>query len=189
MLQIPSKNCNLRDVSAEEYRQELVCDAFVNGLASRHIRRRLSENTELPAECAYRTAMSLYMAQEHSATYYSKTKSTSTVFSEDDHRSANAKDLWNVSHENKDKPTATKQALHLIATTKSKCFFCGRAYHERKYYICFLCKKIRHFSRVCRSNNGSGKRLKSANQGATLSLALFTYIYGVPGKSAKICHT
>ena len=46
-LQILSKNCQFRVVSAEEYRQELVRDAFVNGLASRHIRQRLLENTEL----------------------------------------------------------------------------------------------------------------------------------------------
>ena len=99
--------------------------------------------------------MSLHMAQEHSAVYYSETRVTATVSP-------------------KDEPTATKQAL--MTTTRRQCFFCGRAYHERKYCpainsICFSCGKIGHFSSVCRSNNGSGKRLKSTNQSATLSLA------------------
>ena len=121
--------------------------------------------------------MSLHMAQELSVVYYSETRLTATVSFEGDHRSAKAKDLSNVSHENKDEATATKQTL--IATTRSKFFFCGRAYHERKYCpainsTCFSCGKIEHFSRVCRSNNGSGKRLKSTNQSATLSLASFT---------------
>ena len=101
--------------------------------------------------------MSLHMAQEHSAVYYSETRVTATVSF-------------------KDEPTATKQAL---MTTRRQCFFCGRAYHERKYCpainsTCFSCGKIGHFSRVCRSNNGSGKRLKSTNQSANLSLAPFT---------------
>ena len=72
-LQILSKNCKFRDVYAEEYRQELVCDAFVNGLASHHIRQQLLENTELTVERAYTTAMSLHMTQKHSVAYYSKT--------------------------------------------------------------------------------------------------------------------
>ena len=63
-----------------------------------------------------------------------------------------------------------------MTTTRRQCFFCARAYHERKYCpainsTCFSCGKIGHFSRVCRSNNDSGKRLKSTNQSATLSLA------------------
>ena len=157
-LQILSKNCQFRDVSAEECRQELVRDAFVNGLASHHIRQRLLKNTELTVDRAYTTAMSLHMAQEHSAVYYSKTRVTATVSP-------------------KDEPTATKQAL--MTTTRRQCFFCGRAYHERKYCpainsTCFSCGKIGHFSRVCRSNNGSGKRLKSPNQSAALSLASLT---------------
>ena len=67
VLQILSKNCQFRDVSAEEYREELVCDAFVNGLASHHVRQRLLENTKLTVDRAYTTTMSLHMAQEYSA--------------------------------------------------------------------------------------------------------------------------
>ena len=87
----------------------------------------------------------------------------------------------------KDEPTATKQAL--MTTTRRQCFFCGRAYHERKYCpainsTCFSCGKIGHFSRVCRSNNGSGKRLKSTNQSAALSLASLTSM-ACPGNLLK----
>ena len=79
--------------------------------------------------------------------------------------------------EEEEEPTATKHAL--MTTTKRKCFFCGRAYHERKHCpvinsTCFFCGKIGHFSRVCRSNNGSGKRLKCIHQSAALSLVSLT---------------
>ena len=59
-LQILSKNCQFRDVSSEEYRQELVRDAFVNGLASHHIRQWLLENTEITVDRACTTAISPY---------------------------------------------------------------------------------------------------------------------------------
>ena len=154
-LQILSKNYQFRGVSAE---QELVRDAFVNGLALHHIRQRLLENNELTVDRAYTTAMSFHMAQEHSAVYYLETRVTVTMSP-------------------KDEPTTTKQAL--MTTTRRQCFFCGRAYHERKYCpainsACFSCGKIGHFSRVCRSSGDSGKRLGSTYQGAALSLASLT---------------
>ena len=126
-LQVLSKNCQFRYVSAKEYRQELVRDVFVNGLASHHIRQRLLENTELTVDRAYTMAMSLHMVQKYSAVYFSETRATATVSP-------------------KDEPTATKQAL--MTTTRRQCFFCGRAYHEHKYCpainsTCFSCGKIR----------------------------------------------
>ena len=77
--QILSKNCKFRDVYAEEYRQELVRYAFVNGLASYHIRQRLLKNTDFTVDRAYTTAMSFHMTQELSAVYYSETRVTATV--------------------------------------------------------------------------------------------------------------
>ena len=103
-------------------------------------------------------AMSLHMAQERSAVYYSEIRVTDTVSP-------------------KDEPTATKQAL--MTTTRRQCFFCGRVYHKRKYrpainFTCFSCGKIGHFSRLCWSNNGSEKRFKSTNQSAAFSLVSLT---------------
>ena len=66
-----------------------------------------------------------------------------------------------------------------MTMTRRQCFFCGLAYHERKYCpaissTCFSCGKIGRYSRVCRANNGSGRRLKSTNQSAALSLVSLT---------------
>ena len=74
-----SKDCNLRNVTAEEYRQELVRDAFINGLSSHHIRQRLLENAELSVDQAYKSALSLQLAQEHSAAYFSEGKLSAAV--------------------------------------------------------------------------------------------------------------
>jgi len=45
-----SKNCQLQDVTKEQYRQELVRDAFVNNLSYPSIRMRLLEKDELSLE-------------------------------------------------------------------------------------------------------------------------------------------
>ena len=48
-----SKDCGLKAVSAEQYREELIRDAFINGLASPLIRQRLLENDKLDLQSAY----------------------------------------------------------------------------------------------------------------------------------------
>ena len=54
-------------------------DAFINGLLSHHIRQRLLENAELSVDEAYKPAMSLKLAQEHSAAYFSDIKLSAAV--------------------------------------------------------------------------------------------------------------
>ena len=39
-LQKLSKDCNLKNVTAEQYREELIRDSFINGIASPLIRQR-----------------------------------------------------------------------------------------------------------------------------------------------------
>ncbi|XP_064116504.1 uncharacterized protein LOC135222349 [Macrobrachium nipponense] len=57
------KDCNLKAVSAEQYREELIRDAFINGLASPMIWQRLLENKTLDLQAAYDQACSLDLAQ------------------------------------------------------------------------------------------------------------------------------
>ena len=48
-----SKDCNIRAVSAEEYREELIRDTFINGIASPFIHQCLLENKELDLQTAF----------------------------------------------------------------------------------------------------------------------------------------
>ncbi|XP_064122409.1 uncharacterized protein LOC135226624 [Macrobrachium nipponense] len=63
------KDCNLKAVSAEQYREELIRDTFINGLASPMIRQRLLENKTLDVEAAYDQAYSLGLAQRNASFY------------------------------------------------------------------------------------------------------------------------
>ena len=74
-----SKHCGLRDVTAEKYRNELVRDAFINGIASHSIRQRLLENSELTVTQAFHNARSLRTAQERSAAYLNQTEVASIL--------------------------------------------------------------------------------------------------------------
>lgn len=67
-----SKDCNLKaTLTAEQYRQELICDAFINGIASPLIRQRLLENGTFNLECIYNQAYLLDLAQRNIDDYVS----------------------------------------------------------------------------------------------------------------------
>ncbi|XP_068229407.1 uncharacterized protein [Palaemon carinicauda] len=66
-----SKDCNFQPVTAEQYRQELVRDAFINGIASVFIRQRLLENKSLNLETAHSQARTLDLAQRSADAYAS----------------------------------------------------------------------------------------------------------------------
>ena len=68
-LKLLSKDCTFQAVSAEQYREELTRDAFINRLNSQGIRQRLLEKDDLSLETAYEQAYSLKRAQQQSSTY------------------------------------------------------------------------------------------------------------------------
>ena len=68
-----SKDCNLKNVTAEQYHEELIRDSFINGIASPLIRQRLLENTQLGLRAAFDQANSLDLAQKNSEAGMSET--------------------------------------------------------------------------------------------------------------------
>ena len=59
-----SKDCNFTYVTGEEYRKEMIRDAFINGITSHSIRQRLLENAELSLEQGFETARTLRVSPE-----------------------------------------------------------------------------------------------------------------------------
>jgi len=64
-----SKDCNFRQVTAAEYRDEAIRDAFISVLVSSNIRQRLLENKTLDLQAAFDQAKALDIAQKNSESY------------------------------------------------------------------------------------------------------------------------
>ena len=64
-----AKDCDVKTVSAEQYKSEMIRDAFINGLQSNHIHQRLLENKTLDLQTAIGQARSLDVLQQGSTMF------------------------------------------------------------------------------------------------------------------------
>ena len=81
-----AKDCNFQAVTATQASDEYIRGAFINGIASNHIRQRLLENKTLHLNTAYDQTLTLEMVQRQLAPYSpldSLTDSVSTVRTEE----------------------------------------------------------------------------------------------------------
>lgn len=142
-----SKDCNLKAVTAEQYREELIRDSFINGISSPLIRQRLLENRTLDLQTAYNQAYSLDLAQRNAGAYTSTPPSSYTAA---------------IAPPQQPRPADTAsfedQAVAATYTKKKTCFFCGGPFHNRRNCpardaSCHICGKKGHFSKVCMSKS------------------------------------
>ena len=139
-----SKDCNLKNVTAEQYREELIRDSFINGIASPLIRQRLLENTQLGLRAAFDQANSLDLAQKNSEAYAMPTiPVTAAVPSSSTDRHTEV-------------PMPNDHSLAATNAPKKKCYFCGDPIHNRRSCparnsVCNNCGKKGHYGKVCMS--------------------------------------
>ena len=74
-----SKDCNIKDVIADQYREERVCAPFINCLSLPLICQRLLENTTLSLEQTYTQANYLDLAQKNTDDYVQPIAHVATV--------------------------------------------------------------------------------------------------------------
>lgn len=70
-LRVLSADCEFKDVKANDYRDEYIRDAFINGISSMSIRQRLLENCKLTLDEAFTKARALESARAFSESYSS----------------------------------------------------------------------------------------------------------------------
>lgn len=148
-LQILSKDCQLRAVTAEEHRNDLVRDAFINGLSSHSIRQRLLENNELTVAQAFDKARSLRTAQEHSEAYLNRGAVAAIM-----------------PHPEIPAPAAADDIVSSSTFRSNLCGNCGFSFHQRnqcpaREVTCYSCGKKGHFSKVCRSKSHQTRQTRS----------------------------
>ena len=140
-LKVLSKECNFKAVTATQHCEEYIRDAFISGLLSPLIRQRLLENKTLDLATMFDQARALDSAQRNSESYSSAPSPSSRVFSAS----------LDINSDNDSGP------LPVVAAANSKCYFCGLQRHPRsrcpaREAVCHKCRKIGHFSKVCRSS-------------------------------------
>ena len=157
-----TKECNFRAVSADEYRDNALCDAFISGVISSATRQRLLEQKKIDFQTAFETARAFELAQKQSESYHNPDIPPCSALPS-----------------SPDKKTDSEPAKISFATSTTKCFFCGFSRHPRsrcpaREAICKSCGKTGHFQKVCLSNSSSKQRPSVTN--ALLSASTLTRI-------------
>ena len=166
-LKLPSKDCNFRQVSATQHREEAIRDAFISGILSGSIRQRLLENKTLDLQTAFDQARALDTAQKTSETYNSNYSASVAAAVLPVPEECNSEE-------------ETKERYVASTTRTAKCFFCGNGPHSRsicpaREAVCNKCKKMGHYQRVCRSSASINNGIK---QSAFITLAASKYAAG-----------
>ena len=65
-----SKDCDFKQVSAEDHHNESIRDAFIAGLSSNFIRQRLLESETLTLEEAFTRSRTLDLAQKNADNFF-----------------------------------------------------------------------------------------------------------------------
>ncbi len=135
-----AKTCQFQAATADQYRQQYIRDAFINGLSSLNIRQRLLENDDLTLDQAKQKARALEQAQKQAESYnVGDVHTVATI-------AGNEKESTILA--------GIKRAT--ISDTREMCFFCGNLRHARsncpaRNSECRKCMKKGHWAKVCKS--------------------------------------
>lgn len=166
-----SKTCNLKAVSAETYREELIRDSFISGINSSLIRQRLLENITLTLQAAYDQAKSLDLAQKNNDAYGTPSAyvAATTLASK-------------IPGEQPPESVTPTLAVSTSSTSSKNCYFCGSSYHARincraRNSVCNSCGKKGHYAKVCMSKrSGLSKQSTTAAIVNNLHCAVVTKV-------------
>ena len=143
-----NQNCDFTAVSAQEYKDDMKRDSFINGLSSNFIRQRLLENRTLTFTEAHEKARSIELAKLNCKTYTCQdTLSRQMCALQKDETKSKENNVSVIASKN------NFETLHVI--------FCGESkWHSRsrcpaKNEICDFCQKVGHYAKCCLKRKNS----------------------------------
>ena len=156
-----AKDCDFKNVTAAQYRDDLVRDSFITGIISAEIRQRLLEHKSLTMINAYEQAVTIDDA-----------KRDNRLFCKSPSESDRA-DLVNYLHT--EVKTVDEFPVSAVATAKCVCHKCGsNKSHDfkrcrAKSMICFKCGVKGHLSRACHLQKNRASPLTTKFRGDDLA--------------------
>ena len=176
-LMVLAKDCDFKDVTAVEHKNESVLQSFVSGLEDNYIRQRILENDVVTLEDALKCADILKRAKVNAGKYESSETFKSTVATIGKEKAipdTTVKDKDEIDHV----ATVSKPFKSKI-NRFSKCHNCGDIHAPLRCpaygKTCFKCGNLNHWSKYCRRTkqmlinlvlatlNENGRKLCSAN--------------------------
>ena len=155
-LKILSKECNFKPVTATEYCEEYIRDAFISGILSNQIRQRLLENKTLDLKTMFDQARALDSAMRSSESYSAPQPVTTAATASE------------IVHQNQvDSQVDSTHSDSTLAAANPKCFFCGNfkplcSKCPARDVICNKCQKRGHFAKVCRGKASKPNKVSAA---------------------------
>ena len=134
-----AKDCDFKDVTAVQYRDDMIRDSFINGLCSSEIRQRLLEHKTLTLKEAFQQAVTLDDARRDNRIFGQGSTMEPAI------EAVNAIEL----------ESSEEQENSMVAAAKNVCSKCGsgKSHDFRncraKMQTCFKCGERGHYSRAC----------------------------------------
>ena len=169
-----SKDCEFCAVTAELHQEEAIRDAFIAGLTSCDIRRRLLEERTLTLAQAFEKARALDSAQKSSDQYQSNSAYTAAMF------------------EKQSLEESPQSSLAVFQTQKdSRCYYCGGNVHARyrcpaRNAICRGCGRKGHYENVCQNPEPKQKPSQSNKRSEHSSSAARATLATIQGTASKV---
>ena len=140
-----TRDCDFKQVTSQQYHEEMLLNAFVSGLSSDTIRQRLLEEDDLTFDKAVKSACALELAQRNNKSFQKNNDSQFVALVSDS-------SVASINQGN--------SSYAPYKNTKSKkefmCYFCGgNEKHKRRSdcpawkHECEYCHKMNHFESVC----------------------------------------
>ena len=156
-----SSEVEFKPVTADQYKSDVLTDAFISGISSSFIRQRLLESNKTTFKDVCSLAEALDLAQRNSEAFVSHVPYQPTAcVTENQEQLQKTVIPQNATGGSKDQ----NENINIAAFNKSKkatCYFCGSSsIHKREFCpakdaICNFCKRRGHFPKVCRSKSNN----------------------------------
>ena len=130
-------DCDFKEVSATQHKQEAIRDAFTSGLQSKEIWQRLLEEKDITLQDTVDKALSLEAAQKNAEKFNNSVRS---------YEDPVAVAATSANRGNEIVLEDKLETIQYTAASADKCSYCGNKRHERsrcpaKDKFCFKCGK------------------------------------------------